>query len=237
MKPDTEFFILLSVTILAFIIKTSYGLFMLSIMFLVYACNFFFTTYGLYTSTKIMENKIYYFKSIKTKENYNEIYSQLSEYYEIVRLMNLDKSKFIPCGIFFDDPNQKEKKESKPLHCCYGILFDKENQTIDIDNELKKRKFSLYEFRNLELVQGYYSSFFALNGSFIWLTKIITEMSMSKFFARVFNIKWKDKSARGCKKVYKKYHTTIVTLEEYQSNFYLPVDENESLLNLYSYTK
>lgn len=234
MKPDIEFYILFSITILAMVIKTSYGIIMICLMFFVYATNFFFTTYGLYTDTKLMENKVLFYKTKKTKENYSEAYSNLSEYYNIIKTLNLDNNKYLPCGVFFDDPSIKDKNNSKLLRYCYGLLLDRINYSKDLDSKLKEKGFLKWEFNSINFVHGYYTSFFSLNGSFIWITKIISEMSMNKFFSRVFNVKWKDKNARGCKKIYQKHHITVITYEDHQSNFYLPVEAEESLLNLYS---
>lgn len=242
MKPDLEMYVLTGLTALAYFIAFKYGLGMTIFVIIVYTFSFFLTSQGVcYDLVKMNDCKFYY-KEYKQETSYSEVYSKLKDYYSLRKKLDFG-NRFLPCGIFYNNP---AKSKGKICKAAIGLIENPEyKKTITDNNKDKEKKlfakaeeqlikegFTKKLFDDIELVWGWYTSFFSLIESFIFITKFIIGVTVQKYFSRVFFLKWKEKTVNKAKTFYSKKAVCMVTISDHTVNFYIPVEnEGELILN------
>lgn len=215
MKPDLEFIILSSLTIIAFIVNIKYGILMLLFFILTYTCSFYLTTQGVIFDVKNLE-VFFYYKPYEEQNSYKNVFTKLKEFSNIER--KFKGKKIEPAGYFLDDPvTLKKKKKEKIVKAFIGFISE-----IDLGKVEDFQRKKITE----SVVAGNYNSFFSLKRSFIFINKLIVGNVLQKLFCRLYNPGWKEKTVTKSRNIYKKKTSCFVVLEDYNVNLYLPVEES-----------
>ena len=232
-----EAIILILISGLAFYIKIKYGIILLSFWLLSTLFNFFLTTFGMNINLGEMpESEIFY---ISKKENYDNLYSNLSTFHTIQKRFNLPDI-YKPFGVFYDNPNKNKNKLDK-LKSIIGIIIytdkesEKEKEKFD-DKEFKKymkeQSFKSITLPKCKGIIGEYESFASIKNSFIWIAKIYIGNINQKFFTRLYNPEWKDANIKNAKRNYNKKCGVLEIFDHKKMNIFIPT-ENDKIFNLY----
>jgi hypothetical protein len=226
--------------ILVIFSSMKYSICFLLFWIFVYLFGFFLTSIGLDIDLVKLENCEIYFQEYTG--DYSKLFPKLSEYNRIKRKFKLNPNDYSPFGIFYDDPC--EVAEVSKCRAVVGIIKHLEKNTTDGKNGkneikataeddrelkeyLKNEKFRIITLPDSQCLLGTYSSMFHIQNSFfIWVSKLIIEITNMKFFRRLFIPKWKENKVKVARLNYKKHCGVIEIFKECKIDFYIPV-ENE----------
>jgi hypothetical protein len=245
---DLETKILFGILVILFFFSTyKYTIIFLLFWIFIYLFGFFLTSIGMDIDLVKLENSEIYYQEYTG--DYAKLFSRLSEFNKIKRKFKLSCNEYSPFGIFYDDPfNVADlnkcravvgiiKHPEKFISSLDPNFKNIENKSIQNKNSetnekelkeyLKNQNFKFTRLLDSQCIQGSYLSMFSVQNSlFIWISKLITEMSNLKFFRRLYLPKWKENKIKVARLNYKKHCGVINIIREGEINLYIPV-ENE----------
>ena len=232
MNYETLF--LLFITCLGFYIKIKYGILILSFWIFSILFNFFFTTFGIYFHMD--ENNKCEIIYISKKADYNDLYSYLSEFYNIKKKFKLPDI-YKPFGIFYDNPLKNKNKLDKMRSLIGIIKYDndeEENKKFDEKEFIEYMKTNDYKIKNLDKCKGIiceYESAFKIIFNFIFISKLYIKNVNQKFFTRLYNPEWKDSNIKNARRNYNKKCGILEVYDKYKMLIFIPT-VNDKYFNI-----
>ena len=244
---DYELLIILAINGLCFYIKFKYGIIFLIFWIFLLIIGFFFSTNGIeVTLGNFEENEIFY---ISKKGEYDNLYSELKTFHLIKNKFKLPIT-YKPFGIFYDNPDKSEQKNNR---CIIGIIHnlkketDEKNEIIfsnrkkEDDNNFNDNDFRIYmkenHYKNITIpktkcIIGFYESFFSVMNSFNFISKIYIKWTNAKFFARLYNPRWKSSQIKLARRNYNKKEGVLEIYDNHIMKFFVSI-ENKNNFNLF----
>ena len=243
---DYELLIILAINGLCFYIKFKYGIIFLIFWIFLLIFGFFFSTNGIeVTIGNFEENEIFY---ISKKGQYDNLYSELKTFHLIKNKFKLPIT-YKPFGIFYDNPDKSEQKNNR---CIIGIIHnlkketDEKNEIIfpnkkEDDNNFNDNDFRIYmkenHYKNITIpktkcIIGFYESFFSVMNSFNFISKIYIKWTNAKFFARLYNPRWKSSQIKLARRNYNKKEGVLEIYDNHIMKFFVSI-ENKNNFNLF----
>ena len=243
---DYELLIILAINGLCFYIKFKYGIIFLIFWIFLLIFGFFFSTNGIeVTIGNFEENEIFY---ISKKGEYDNLYSELKTVHLIKNKFKLPIT-YKPFGIFYDNPDKSEQKNNR---CIIGIIHnlkketDEKNEIIfpnkkEDDNNFNDNDFRIYmkenHYKNITIpktkcIIGFYESFFSVMNSFNFISKIYIKWTNAKFFARLYNPRWKSSQIKLARRNYNKKEGVLEIYDNHIMKFFVSI-ENKNNFNLF----
>ena len=242
-----ELLIILAINGLCFYIKFKYGIIFLIFWIFLLIFGFFFSTNGIeVTIGNFEENEIFY---ISKKGEYDNLYSELKTFHLIKNKFKLPIT-YKPFGIFYDNPDKSEQKNNR---CIIGIIHnlkketDEKNEIIfsnrkkEDDNNFNDNDFRIYmkenHYKNITIpktkcIIGFYESFFSVMNSFNFISKIYIKWTNAKFFARLYNPRWKSSQIKLARRNYNKKEGVLEIYDNHIMKFFVSI-ENKNNFNLF----
>jgi len=192
--------------------------------------SFFCTSQGMDLDLEILnESDVVYIQNVG---DYKKMYYKLPEFGKIKKMFKLNEH-YLPFGIFYDNPDKIENVNK--CRSVYGIIKDKTKEKSPMHKEmidyLSKNGFKTGTLPKSECFKGFYSSWFNVQNSFIFIASVIIKFVNYKFFSRLFTPKWKINKVKIARKNYFKKHGVLEIFRPYEINLFIPVEnENEFLL-------
>jgi hypothetical protein len=229
---DTETKILFTITLVLTFFSIKYGIIFLIFWIALYLFAFFCTSLGLDIDLQNLNASEIYFQEYTG--DYNDIYIKLNEYNAIRKKFKLDSEKYLPFGIFYDDPTKVSN--IKECRAVIGIYKEKSGEkNKELEQYLKDNGFKFDSLPEAQCVIGSYNSLFSLQNSFIFVAKLIIELTSIKFIRRIFVPKWKEKTIKTAKLNYAKNTGVMELIKHGKIELYIPV-EKERYFFLHSQT-
>jgi hypothetical protein len=219
---DTETKILISITLVLTFFSIKWGIIFLIFWTLLYFFAFFCTSLGLDVDLQNLKECEIYFQQYTC--DYNDLYVRLNDYNAIRKKFGLDSEKYLPFGIFYDDPT----KVTTITECRAVIGIYKEKgveRNEDFHQYMKDNGFKYDTIPETQCVLGTYNSLFSIQNSFVWISKLIIEMTSMKFIRRVFLPKWKEKTIKLAKINYMKTSGVMELYKHGKIELYIPVEK------------
>jgi hypothetical protein len=227
---DTETKILITITLVLLFFSIKWCLIFLVFWIALYLFAFFCTSLGVDIDlNNIKESEIYY---QEYTGDYTNLYIRLNDYNRIRKKFNLDSTVYMPFGIFYDDPTKVMNIQE--CRAVVGLYREKgKEKNKELDTYMKENGFKYDTLPETQCVIGTYNSLFSIQNSFIWIAKLIIDLTSVKFMRRVFIPKWKEKTIKVAKINYAKTCGVMEIYKHGQINLYIPVDK-ERLFFLHS---
>ena len=243
---DYELLIILAINGLCFYIKFKYGIIFLIFWIFLLIFGFFFSTNGIeVTIGNFEENEIFY---ISKKGEYDNLYSELKTFHLIKNKFKLPIT-YKPFRIFYDNPDKTKQKNNR---CIIGIIHnlkketDEKNEIIfpnkkEDDNNFNDNDFRIYmkenHYKNITIpktkcIIGFYESFFSVMNSFNFISKIYIKWTNAKFFARLYNPRWKSSQIKLARRNYNKKEGVLEIYDNHIMKFFVSI-ENKNNFNLF----
>ena len=244
---DYELLLLIAINGFCFYIKFKYGIYFLIFWLFLLIFGFFFSTNGIeVTLGNFEENEIFY---ISKKGMYDELYSELKTYHTIKKKFKLP-STYKPFGIFYDNPDKSVPKNNR---CIIGIIHnlkketDEKNEIIfpkrekEDENNFNDRDFKTYmrenNYKNITIpktkcIIGFYESFFSVMNSINYIAKIYIKWTNAKFFARLYNPRWRSSQIKIARRNYNKKDGVLEIYDNHIMKFFISI-ENKNNFNLF----
>jgi hypothetical protein len=219
---DTETKILITITIIVSYFTLKWGIIFLLFWVILYLFAFFCTSLGIDVELQNLKESEIYFQEYTC--NYKDLYIKLKEYNMIRQKFKLDSAKYIPFGMFYDDPTKVMNVEE--CRAVLGIFKEKSTERNDeLHQWLRDNGFKYDTIPETQCVLGTYNSLFSIQNSFIWISKLIIELTSVKFIRRVFIPKWKEKTIKLARINYMKTSGVMELFKHGRIELYIPVEK------------
>jgi hypothetical protein len=224
---DTETKIMFGIfIILLFFSSYKYTIIYLLFWIFVYLFGFFFTSIGLDLDvTKLDKSEIFY---QEFTGDYSKLYNKLSDFQIIKKKFKLAPLDYYPFGIFYDDPT--EVNDVTKCRAVYGIIKFSKEENKELLIFCKNENFKYDTIPETQCFNGNYFSMFHLQNSFIFIAKLIIEMTNMKFFRRLFLPRWKENKVKMARINYRKHYGVLEIIRENKIDMYVPVENEKKFL-------
>jgi hypothetical protein len=220
---DTETKILFVIFIILYFFS-SYKYTIIYVLFwlFIYLFGFFLTSIGLdIENVKLENSEIFY---LEHTGDYSSIFGKLKEYNNIKRQFKFSSESFSPFGIFYDDP---EKNEPSQCRAVYGFIKHDPKEFKEIKEFLKNHNYKSRKIPESDTIMGTYSSLFHIQNSFIFIAKLIIQMTNLKFFRRLHHPKWKESKIKTARNNYKKHLGVMYIIRPSKVDIYIPIENTK----------
>lgn len=226
---DTEFKIMTGIFfILLFFSSYKYTIIYLVFWIFIYLFGFFLTSIGLYSDIENLEKSEIIYKEYTG--NYDDLFDKLSEFHKLQKKFKLN-SEISPFGIFYDDPSIV--LEINKCRSIYGIICKNKFDNKELKEYMIQENYKIGVIPESQCFNGNYEGMFSVRSSFVFLARIIIQMTLLKYFRRLFVPKWRDNKVKTAKSNYKKHCGVLIKISECKIDLYVPV-ENEKQFYLHS---
>lgn len=243
---DTEMKILAGILVfLLLLAQLKYAMGFLIFIIFIYLFGFFFTSIGLDVDLVKLDNSEIYFQEYTG--DYDKLYAKLREYNAIKKKFKLSSKIYNPFGIFYDDPDIQDRHKCRAV---IGVIRnlkgegDADTNTdagaglraltsfseipIELKEYFKQNKFTFNILPETQCIYGSYHSIFSIQSSFfLFLSKLIIELTNAKFFRRLFIPKWKENKIKIARNNYKKHFGVLEIIKNGKLEFYIPTEKEK----------